>query len=158
MYKILAALFLVFFVTSAYAQDEETKNYYRAYNVCSPAAQSQTMKDCNYQKMVENFYIGCMRENGFSDSDDMDQARYAEYLKTYKQCSATANSSAQKQCNYGSNFQSNYNKCMKEAGYDQNGERINKRLQEVPKNYNSQMEDEEPNENGFLAKFLESIL
>jgi hypothetical protein len=107
--------------------DADTSEYYKAYNTCSPAAQSQTMEKCGYATLVEGYYTSCMSQKGFGDADEnMDKVRYGLYLESYRQCSVIANSEAQKKCNYGAAYQEIYNQCMTSYGFDSNGDRVSK--------------------------------
>ncbi len=107
MYQILPALFLLIIsLANANAQADETQEYYRAYNICAPTAESQAMKECNYIKLVENSYIACMSKNGYKESDEItDRKYYDKYLKIHQICSGHANGEARRQCNYGIIFQ-----------------------------------------------------
>lgn len=158
-----AAILSILYSVAAHAQDDETTQYYRAYNTCSPLAQKKTIEQCHYAQMVEGYYLTCMKQNGFSNSEEnMNQDRYDQYLKSYRQCTTIANGAAQKQCNYGVVYQGYYNKCMSENGFNSNGERINTSPQGQPQ----EKEDTAPGKNpadtkskdGAVSKFFDSIM
>jgi len=161
MHRALTALFLmVIIASSAIAMDVETSDYYKAYNFCSPTAQKQTMDSCGYANIVEGYYTSCMSQKGFGDADEhMDKARYDAYLLTYRQCSVTANSAAQKACNYGSAYQEFYNRCMASYGFDANGERLAASAKKSPREDESTLpEKKEPLKRNGVGKFFDGIL
>lgn len=161
MLRILILLAITTTQIAQAAQDEDTKNYYRAYNICSPTAQTQTMNSCNYVRLVENNYIACMNKNGYGESDEINPKHYkTKYLTTHQACTNSANSQAQRQCNYGPIYQDFYNKCMAEHGFNAQGERksqagtpAQEEDTDQKKKYRRTDEGESP-----LAKFFESIL
>jgi len=161
MHGIVTAFFLMIILyASAFAMDEETNDYYKAYNFCSPSAQKMTMDNCGYASVVEGYYTSCMSQKGFGDADDkMDKARYNTYLETYRQCSIIANSAAQKACNYGSVYHDFYNRCMASYGFDSNGERLSTSAdKKVPEDDSTPPEKKTDSKRNGIGKFFNSIL
>lgn len=162
IYKTFLVIVLSTSCYSANAQDNETAQYHRAYNACSPLAQNQTMTQCNYARMVEGYYTTCMKQNGFSDSEEsMSKDRYDSYLKSYRQCTSIANGAAQTQCNYGVVYQGYYNKCMLEKGFNSSGERASNSPQQGPVNEDTDRpvkSDTVKRKSGSISKFFDSIL
>jgi hypothetical protein len=142
MLKILLVLFFIIGPSFASAYDAN-ENFYRAYNLCTSAAQKKTIKECNYPRMVEGYYMNCMQENGYGESSMINgKEDYANYLKIHNLCSNIANNNAQKKCNYSVRYNKYYNKCIVGNGFNSDGEQIK----------------EPPYEGGIIEKFFESIL
>lgn len=123
----MLALFILFSGSlPALASDgRDYSEYYKAYDICSPAAHFLTRQECNYSNIFQNFYVDCMHQKGYGDDSDITDAGYYEgYMKAYNQCSSVADRSAQKQCGYGTLYYNHYNDCMTKHGFDKYGEKI----------------------------------
>lgn len=125
---ISTTLLVIFYMLTApiaWAKEDDAKNYARAYKFCSPAAHKKTIEQCHYYKMVEDLYTSCMHQSGFQeDSDIIAGDNYKSYLKTHNICTNSANSSAQKICNYGDVYKEHYTSCMEELGFNSQGDSI----------------------------------
>ena len=139
-------------LSSAYAGDDETKDYSRAYNICSPMAHKKTIEQCHYSKMVENFYIICMHKNGFREDDNLSSKNYyKKYMQSHEECTNSANDSAQKECGYGNVYKTHYNTCMLELGFNGNGEKtISSQTENIKKN--------SADTRSIMSKFIDSFL
>lgn len=122
---IILAIFL-FTMLPAIAQEDQTQAYYRAYNICSPAAHFLTRQACNYGVVFERYYTRCMSRNGFGGEDDTSNSNYYEgYMKAYNKCYSAAEQNAQSSCNYGPTYQKHYITCMAQHNFNERGEKIN---------------------------------
>jgi len=100
------------------------QTYDQAYQLCSPAANELTKQQCGFAGSYEHYYTDCMTKYGFHDDDQVTPGYYEKYMQAYNYCSSIADSSAKQNCNYGDRFKVNYDNCMIQYGFDQQGDQV----------------------------------
>jgi hypothetical protein len=99
------------------------EEYVNSYKICSSAAEQLTKKQCNYGQIYEGYYLQCMQIQGFEGNTPDNPDYYENYIAAYNYCSSISVQNTEHYCNYGSNYNINYNKCMTSYGFNEQGKK-----------------------------------